>query len=65
MGKKEKAKAKAQQTPQPKSLFTKSTAPKGKKRTNPWMTHLRKVRASNKGMSLKNAMKLASKSYKK
>jgi hypothetical protein len=40
-------------------------APKKSKKSNPWMVHLKKVRASNKGMSLKEAMKKAKETYKK
>ena len=32
---------------------------------NPWLTHLKKYRASNPDVSLKNAMKQAKKTYKK
>ena len=32
---------------------------------NAWMTHLSKVRRQHKGKSLKECMKIASKSYKK
>ena len=35
------------------------------KKKNPWMEHVRKVRAKNKGKSLKEILKLAKKTYKK
>ena len=38
---------------------------KSTKKVNPWMTHLKKVRAQNKGKSLKQVMQIAKKSYKK
>ncbi len=46
-----------------KGKVSKSKA-KGSK-MNPWMSHLKKVRAKNKGLSLKEAMKKAKASYKK
>ncbi len=38
-----------------------------KKRNNPWLDHVKEVKAKpeNKGKSLKEVLKLASKSYKK
>ncbi len=38
-----------------------------KKKQNPWLDHVEKVKAEsgNKGKSLKEVLKLASKSYKK
>ncbi len=49
-----------------KDMNPKAPAPAKKaKRTNPWLTHLAKVRRANKGMSLKEAMKKAKASYKK
>ena len=38
---------------------------KKKRKTNPWMTHVKGVRAKNKGKSLKDILKIAKKSYKK
>jgi|TARA_B110000285_G_C15125325_1_gene619799 hypothetical protein len=42
---------------------------KGKKKTstkgNPWITHLKKYKSEHKGMSLTDAMKGASHTYKK
>lgn len=35
------------------------------KKTNPWMTHLAKVRKEHKGKSLGDCMKIAKKTYKK
>ena len=32
---------------------------------NPWLTHVKSVRSQNAGMSFKNVLKLAKKSYKK
>tara|TARA_Y100000741_G_scaffold115823_1_gene86941 strand:+ start:11 stop:214 length:204 start_codon:yes stop_codon:yes gene_type:complete len=46
----------------------KKTAKKGAaKKTNPWLVHLKKVRArpENKGLGLKEVMKIAKKDYKK
>jgi len=36
-----------------------------KKKTNPWLIHVKKVRADNKKMAFKDVLKLAGKSYKK
>ena len=36
-----------------------------KKKTNPWITHLKKFKSAHKGMSLTEAMKGASATYKK
>ncbi len=35
------------------------------KKTNPWITHLKKYKAQHKGMSLTDAMKGAKGTYKK
>jgi hypothetical protein len=48
-----------------KSKTAKPKTVKAKTKSNPWMAHLKKVRASNKGMSLKEAMKKAKATYKK
>ena len=36
----------------------------GGKKSNPWMTHVKKVKNANKGMKFSDVLKLASKSYK-
>ena len=36
-----------------------------KRATNPWLEHVKKVKAANKGMAFKDVLKLAGKNYKK
>lgn len=35
------------------------------RRSNPWLDHIKKVRANNKKLSFKEILKLAAKNYKK
>ena len=39
--------------------------PKGKRRANPWLAHVKKTMAANKGMAFKAVLKKAKASYKK
>tara|TARA_R100001591_G_scaffold115320_1_gene130711 strand:+ start:2080 stop:2274 length:195 start_codon:yes stop_codon:yes gene_type:complete len=49
-----------------KTNANKKTKSSGKsKKSNPWMAHVAKVRAKNKGKSLKEILVMAKKSYKK
>ena len=36
-----------------------------KRATNPWLEHVKKVKAANKDMAFKDVLKLAGKNYKK
>ena len=39
--------------------------PKRKRRANPWLAHVKKTMAANKGMAFKAVLKKAKASYKK
>ena len=41
------------------------TKKKVSRKTNPWIVHVKKIKSQNKGKSLKDVLKIASKSYKK
>ena len=43
----------------------KGPAKKTAKKTNPWLEHVKKVRAANKGIAFKEVLKIAAKNYKK
>lgn len=45
--------------------MSKTAKSKTKKKGNPWMDHVKKVRAKNKGKTLKEILVIAKKSYKK
>tara|TARA_B100000780_G_C21056095_1_gene424290 strand:+ start:857 stop:1078 length:222 start_codon:yes stop_codon:yes gene_type:complete len=59
--------------PTKKSSCKKSSGKKGsgkkrtgkKRKSNPWLDHIKKVRAANKNLSFKEVLKLAAKNYKK
>lgn len=36
-----------------------------KRKTNPWLLHIKKVKAENKHLAFKDVLKLAAKNYKK
>jgi len=48
-----------------KVMKTKAKSSGKSKKSNPWMAHVAKVRAKNKGKSLKEILVMAKKSYKK
>ena len=48
-----------------RSRKRRSSKRKGGKRSNPWLAHVKKVMAANKGMAFKNVLKKAKTSYKK
>ena len=48
-----------------KKTAKKGAAKKTAKKTNPWLEHVKKVRAANKGIAFKEVLKIAAKNYKK
>lgn len=48
-----------------KEVKAKAPVKKGAKKVNPWMAHVKKVRAKNKGMAYKDVLVKAKGTYKK